>query len=891
MIAAAAAAAETPTHRRQSDSVDTFANPCYDDNTLEDSNVVAEKQGDADCVAAIGKSTPPQKVSCSVRAHTAGRIRASDTRPPQATKLPATACFEGDISTWNHQRRESGSSDGDGSLSSGLSPREGAVVRKPWDGDAGLTELAYEAERYGRAAAAAAVGRADAGHLASSDLATRLAAQQLGTLAGMSVKVQEALVHSQHAFRIRLAHSDRIALHAAWSAWIRRRDTAAAVKRLEARAARHLQHRRQLHLWRAWHSRVADPDVWTRRQRQAIAVLARHKQLRMLIAWSSVCAARAEALQLTMRDREILSLSQEVRKYELVPIRALARFRQRHQLRVWMDTASCRRAKQKAFADAARHHARHMSHHTMSQWCQVACEARQAAERQRAAVATLLRKRTRRLLLAWARMPALAAGKRHSTRIAVGLAARVSRGSLVQAWTSLIWYTAHSRAKRQATAMTHTRPMRLVLHGWCAAAAQCRQQTAGIRQCQLGHSKRLLKSALAGWVSATDESAEEVALASAAEVRQRLAAAEGEGARLAAENRRFARLIDNPDWDPKAQAEERAAAAAKIAALEAEVAALKEASQGANQEAATALALLPARRRTAVEAAVRSSAALSRLAAARRASREKNMAVLSQRPAHPKPVASNKLAPYSRAPQPIKPQSLPGFVPMTSAMMEGGQGIIGHRVELSSRPQSPAGGSRPGSSAGRIVHHHHVDADARNRMLIQGGSSFNALVKALRQQASDSEGEGNSPRTQRHPNGFESNRRFDKLSMNSVEVFPDGSLTVEALPAHRFPHASKFTTKSSSLHVAFGMSSPQPSLRKGPKSTGNVASSLRPVGPSSKAVVEVSAVDVAESDTVAEVQQADDHQQQSHADDSSVASMGSLKEQASGVSIGSEPYG
>lgn len=50
-------------------------------------------------------------------------------------------------------------------------------------------ELAYEAERYGRAATAAAGGRADGGQGVTSDLATRMAAQQLGTLAGMSVKV------------------------------------------------------------------------------------------------------------------------------------------------------------------------------------------------------------------------------------------------------------------------------------------------------------------------------------------------------------------------------------------------------------------------------------------------------------------------------------------------------------------------------------------------------------------------------------------------------------------------------------------------------------------------------------------------------------------------------
>ncbi len=56
--------------------------------------------------------------------------------------------------------------------------------------------LALESERYGHAAAAAAYGGAEAGQSAGSDLATRLAAQQMGTLAGMSRKVR--LLHCMH---------------------------------------------------------------------------------------------------------------------------------------------------------------------------------------------------------------------------------------------------------------------------------------------------------------------------------------------------------------------------------------------------------------------------------------------------------------------------------------------------------------------------------------------------------------------------------------------------------------------------------------------------------------------------------------------------------------------
>lgn len=45
---------------------------------------------------------------------------------------------------------------------------------------------------------------------------------------------------------------------------------------------------------------------------QARVLLSRHQQQRALAGWGAVCAARAAALQLSMRDREILALSQQV---------------------------------------------------------------------------------------------------------------------------------------------------------------------------------------------------------------------------------------------------------------------------------------------------------------------------------------------------------------------------------------------------------------------------------------------------------------------------------------------------------------------------------------------------------------------------------------------------
>lgn len=110
--------------------------------------------------------------------------------------------------------------------------------------------------------------------------------------------------------------------------------------------------------------------------------------------------------------------------------------------------------------------------------------------------------------------------------------------------------------------------------------------------------------------------------------------------------------FSNGGADPRAQA----AVKARVGELEAENAALKEASRAAHQEAATALALLPARRRTTVEAAARSSAALARLTASRRASRVPPPSPAHSPQAAPAPVqGSSGGAPCSCQPTVVLP--------------------------------------------------------------------------------------------------------------------------------------------------------------------------------------------------------------------------------------------
>ena len=60
----------------------------------------------------------------------------------------------------------------------------------------------------------------------------------------------------------------------------------------------------------------------------------------------------------------------------------------------------------------------------------------------------------------------------------------------------------------------------------------------------------------------------------------------------------------------------------------------------------------------------------------------------------------------------------------------------------------------------------------RNKMLVKGASSFNSLVRALKQDIVEQRSSANDPTLL---------LEIDKLAMDKVHVFPDGELKIEAV--------------------------------------------------------------------------------------------------------------
>jgi hypothetical protein len=91
-----------------------------------------------------------------------------------------------------------------------LSPQGSQADERNWDHAAALQALEVEADGYGRTANLQRQGRS-AGVSAADALPARLAAQHLSSLAGMSRKVQDAILRSQRVFERQAATVERAA--------------------------------------------------------------------------------------------------------------------------------------------------------------------------------------------------------------------------------------------------------------------------------------------------------------------------------------------------------------------------------------------------------------------------------------------------------------------------------------------------------------------------------------------------------------------------------------------------------------------------------------------------------------------------------------------------------
>ncbi|KAL4448368.1 hypothetical protein ABPG75_005587 [Micractinium tetrahymenae] len=207
---------------------------------------------------------------------------------------------------------------------------------------------------------------------AAAALPSRLAAQQLDSLAGMSRKVQEAIVHSQRLLERQAAVVEQAVMARAFYAW-RHHQAAQQLRRQAALAAARQVSlgclRRCLHAWcqmSGRHEECALP--------RAQALLRRSLLARCWREWRRVCGLRWWKLQLGLRDAQLQQLGAQLRHLESRPVLLMQRYRLRALLAGWQREARYQAAKKAAWAAAERHARRAALAAAFGGWQAVAAE-------------------------------------------------------------------------------------------------------------------------------------------------------------------------------------------------------------------------------------------------------------------------------------------------------------------------------------------------------------------------------------------------------------------------------------------------------------------------------------------------------------------------------------
>lgn len=253
--------------------------------------------------------------------------------------------------------------------------------------------------------------------------------------------------------------------------------------------------RRCLHAWRGQCGRHEGRQVALQR---AQLLLRRGQLARCWREWRRLCALRWWKVQLEARDGQIQRLGQALRHLESRPVRYLARYRQRAQLTAWRQQAAYQRAK-RAMGEAAAQHARRTTlAAALGGWMAVAGDA--AAQRR---VLGRVQRRLARLraghaLAAWQAAAAAEAAWRQQAAAAKQLRRRHLLQRVLWRWRSAAWlrHTARHAAQRRQQAVAAA-----VLRAWRQQAALVAAREALLSELEQARAARLAARSFGGWLA------------------------------------------------------------------------------------------------------------------------------------------------------------------------------------------------------------------------------------------------------------------------------------------------------------------------------------------------------------------------------------------------------
>ncbi|KAL3152452.1 hypothetical protein ABBQ32_001497 [Trebouxia sp. C0010 RCD-2024] len=578
--------------------------------------------------------------------------------------------FEEDVSTWGRQVMEDQDYEDDelshASLSSGLSPRESRPRTRPWDLAEGYQSLAYHSGLYSRAQAMRKNGQSPANMGMADDLPMRLAAEQLHALAGMSQKVQEAIVHSQKTFEHQHLLAGRALLRKVVKGWQGIKQRHVNKQQVLQRAIQRMRRSELSRCFYLWKDRFGEVDDYARKRRKCEVMIRQGLVRRVFGEWQRLCQERDWKTQLATRDNEIKRMDREYRKLESRPIYLMAKKRLRRVVQEWQAVADAKKASRQQLAAVQKSADHKVMRKAWLSWQRGSKQQHQRKLFFKRTCQRLAKLRLQRMFHQWGH---LVGAKLQKQANAAHIASYHRQKLQAKAWNR--WRQYHIRAQKRKRALTkgHVSLMGPAFRAWMARACMMHKVKAVAKTNAHKHLQRLLSGAFRGWSQAADKMCQQTLADGYEQLASQVGGMKAENERLRRDNERFVRLIDSGEWGRGRVAE------------------LTQAGELMQSERDALLKLIQSLRHEyeAVQAA--------------------------------------KLGQESEI-----------------------QGL---------KEKMVLGGA------------------ARNRMLIKGGSSFNALVRALKQDVVT----GAAPTTTANEKLM---YEVDKLSMDHVQVFPDGELNVQA---------------------------------------------------------------------------------------------------------------
>ena len=403
--------------------------------------------------------------------------------------------------------------------------------------------LASSADAYAHHARQQRMGR---GPVSSTDaLPARLAAQQLGSLAGMSRKVQTAILHSQRVFEHQARQVECAIMQRCFIGWKGLRDRRALRAERAAHMRKQVERGLLLRCLRGWQQQAGSHERKALLLDRGRRLMGRGLLQRCFKEWGRLCGERWYKTQLELRDQQIQLLAASLRHLQTRPVRYMHRYRLRRRLAAWREATARSQAKRQVL-QGAEAHARWQGL-ALAFWAwhaEAGCRAQrrvglQWAQRQ------VARRRVLHAFAAWRSM----VGAQQLKELAHQAAdAARTRRLLLRALGGWLCLTQAAVTGEVVAARHQHMVMAAVLQGWRHQAAVHCAAEAAVQACRQQAARRLLQRALLAWQGYTDGKGQRLQEERACQLEGKVERLEAEMTHVKQDNERLQRVIDSGDW-------------------------------------------------------------------------------------------------------------------------------------------------------------------------------------------------------------------------------------------------------------------------------------------------------------------------------------------------------